>query len=594
MIGFLHPWMLVGLLAAGIPILLHLLQRREPPTVVFPAVRYLIAATQQHQRRLRLQNWLLLLLRTALVVLLVLAAAGPTVPSRGAPGHAPSALVVIVDNSASSGAVVDGAPRLARLQATARAVLGRATPDDRVWLLTADGIPRRAEARELAIAVARLEPSPRRLDLGAAVSAAGDLLRAGDRPGEIVVLSDLQASAISPAEPGAPTLVVGPGNAPAPNLGIASLQLGSQPWSSEGGRVAVSLVGDSGTPTALSARLGDRPARQGLGTAGGTATLALGGANGGWWPVTAELDPDELRADDRRLGVVRIAPVARARCDAGGTYVVAACEVLAANRRLAQGDELSVGPLGPGRSIVEPPADPAELGALNRGLERRGVGWSFGALITGSETTDSGAAIGRERVTRRYALESAASGRTGVLARVNRQPWIVRSGDVVLLGSRLEPEWTSLPLSAGFMPFMDHLLNRAARGEVAVVDGSPGDPTLLPDQVTEVALRSERWRAEGGGPFRPSALGVHYLLAGNDTIGGLAVNVDARESQLAPIPGDQLRKLWPGARLVDPGEVSDLVFQAAARGDLRGPLLWLALVIGLAEAGLASAWRRER
>jgi hypothetical protein len=594
MIGFLHPWMLVGLLAAGIPVLLHLLQRREPPTVVFPAVRYLIAATQQHQRRLRLQNWLLLLLRTALVVLLVLAAAGPTVPSRSAPGHAPTALVVIVDNSASSGAVVDGAPRLARLQAAARAVLGRATPDDRVWLLAADGIPRRGEARELAALVARLEPSPRRLDLGAAVRAADDLLRVGGRPGEIVVFSDLQASAVSPAEPGAPTLVVGPDNEPAPNLGIASLQLGSQPWSSEGGRVVVSLIGDSGPPTALSARLGDRPARQGLATAGGTATLALGGAPAGWWPVTAELDPDELRADDRRLGVVRIAPVARARCDAGGTYVLAACDVLAANRRLAHGDELMVGPLAAGRSIVEPPSDPAELGALNRALERRGAGWTFGELITGSETTDSGPVIGRERVTRRYALEPAASGRTGVLARVNRQPWIVRSGDVLLLGSRLEPEWTSLPLSAGFMPFMDHLLNRAARGEVALVDGTPGEPTLLPDQVTEVVMRTERWRAEGGGPFRPAALGVHYLLAGNDTIGGLAVNVDARESRLAPIPGDQLRKLWPGIRLATPAEAPDLVFQAAARGDLRSPLLWFALLVGLAEVGLASAWRRER
>ena len=69
-------------------------QRREPPTVVFPAVRYLVATTQEHQRRLRLQNWLLLLLRTLLIIALVLAAAGPT-RRRGArvPSHAASALV---------------------------------------------------------------------------------------------------------------------------------------------------------------------------------------------------------------------------------------------------------------------------------------------------------------------------------------------------------------------------------------------------------------------------------------------------------------------------------------------------------------------
>jgi hypothetical protein len=48
MISFLHPWLLAGLLAAGIPILLHLIARRQPPTVLFPAVRYLLATTQEH------------------------------------------------------------------------------------------------------------------------------------------------------------------------------------------------------------------------------------------------------------------------------------------------------------------------------------------------------------------------------------------------------------------------------------------------------------------------------------------------------------------------------------------------------------------
>jgi hypothetical protein len=72
MIGFLHPWVLAGLLAAAIPILLHLLASREPPTVLFPAVRYVVTTTREHQRRLKLQNWLLLVLRTLLVATLVL------------------------------------------------------------------------------------------------------------------------------------------------------------------------------------------------------------------------------------------------------------------------------------------------------------------------------------------------------------------------------------------------------------------------------------------------------------------------------------------------------------------------------------------
>jgi len=68
------------------------------------------------------------------------------------------------------------------------------------------------------------------------------------------------------------------------------------------------------------------------------------------------------------------------------------------NRRIARGDEVTIGRLESGLSIVEPPADPAALGALNRTLESRGVGWSYGMLVTGSETGASSAGIGGTRV----------------------------------------------------------------------------------------------------------------------------------------------------------------------------------------------------
>src|SRR2546422_263322 len=199
MIGFLHPWALAGLAAAAIPLLLHLLARREPPTVVFPAVRYLITTTREHQRRLKLQNLLLLLLRTLLLAALVLAAAGPTTARGGVAGHSPSALVLVIDNSASSGAIVAGTARLAQLQAAGRAVLARATPDDALWLLTADGIPRRGDRQTLAPEIDALTVSSRRLDLGASLGLAREVLAPETRPGEIVLLTDLQVSAVSPA-----------------------------------------------------------------------------------------------------------------------------------------------------------------------------------------------------------------------------------------------------------------------------------------------------------------------------------------------------------------------------------------------------------
>ena len=168
MIGFLHPWALAGLARPRSPCCSTCWRVGSCSTVVFPAVRYLITTTREHQRRLKLQHLLLLLLRTLLIVVLVLAAAGPTLPRSGVAGHAPSALVLVVDNSASSGVVVAGTPRLTQLQAAARKVLARATPDDAIWLLAADGVPRRGGRETLLDQVAALPISSRRLDLGAA------------------------------------------------------------------------------------------------------------------------------------------------------------------------------------------------------------------------------------------------------------------------------------------------------------------------------------------------------------------------------------------------------------------------------------------
>ena len=149
MISFAAPWVLAGLAAALVPILLHLFARREPPLVEFPAVRYLSETARVHQRRLNLQHWLLLFARTMLIVLLVLAAAGPTTARGGAGTHAPTAMVLILDNSLSSGVTAGGVPVLDGLKQAARDILDRATPDDRLWLVTTDGIARRGSREEL-------------------------------------------------------------------------------------------------------------------------------------------------------------------------------------------------------------------------------------------------------------------------------------------------------------------------------------------------------------------------------------------------------------------------------------------------------------
>ena len=351
MIGFLHPWALLGLLAAGIPILLHLLARREPPTVVFPAVRYLITTTKEHQRRLKLQNLLLLVVRTLLDRPAGARRGGSDdAAPRRAGTRAERAGARSWTTLPAARAVVAGSARLGHLASAARQVLGRATPDDALWLITADGVPQRGDAGALTEHAARRSTSrPRRLDLGAALTLAGEILAPEPKPGEIVLLSDLQASAVSPAERERAA-------ARRPSGGCAAAQRRSRPARDRHAAVVFRRRprrrrrwrATPGLPCRSPTRIGQRPAAPGArprGRRGDARRYRASPRDGGRW--TADLAPDEFRLDDRRLGVVRVAPVARVAWDTSSRYVVAACEVLAVEPAGSTGgNEVTFGRLG--------------------------------------------------------------------------------------------------------------------------------------------------------------------------------------------------------------------------------------------------------
>jgi hypothetical protein len=592
-IGFTTPWVLAGLLVAAVPILLHLFARREPPTVDFPAVQYLADTARHHQRRLNLQHLLLLLVRTLLIVTLVLAAAGPTTPGGNAAGHAPTAMVLIFDNSLSSALTAGGTPAIDQLRVAARAVLDRASPDDALWLMPADGLPRRGDLAALGELLDSLAPLPVRLDLGIALSQARAILAGDERPGETLIVTDLQRSALSAATGTGPVTVAAPPAASVANLGLSDLAPGSQPWMTGNALVTLTVAGQDSAPRPVSLTLGQRAARPGLVAVGRPAGLSVPVSGVGWTTLVAELAPDELRLDDRREVMVRIAPPARVRWEAGDRFLAAAAEVLLDAGRIVRGDAVTLGDPSPEASVVMPPADPARLGALNRALAARGVSWRYGALAP-SGMTDSVALLGPQRVLRRYALTPVGADSGEVLIRLAGAPWLVRSGATVLLASRLDTTWTGLPLSAEFVPFVDALVNRLAAGELVLLDAAPGDPVSLPALADAVLAGGGRIGVEGGAVFVPGSLGPHFIIAGRDTLGVLNVNPDPRETLLEAATAEELRDLWPGVRVVAADEVREVAFTASARTDLRPPLLWLALLLALGEAGLAAGRRSHR
>ena len=196
---FLAPLYLLLGVAAGVPLLLHLLRRNIASRVDFPAARYLQRAEQEHSRSLRIRNLLLMLLRVLLVLTLAIAAARPFVAGLGV-GHGPTAVAVVLDNSLSTTAVTNGAPMFNKLRDAARSVLEASTPGDKLWLVTADGKVRGGTRETLVAELMRISPIQTAGDLPLALRRGAAAVQGSPLPARVVaVATDGQRTAWSSA-----------------------------------------------------------------------------------------------------------------------------------------------------------------------------------------------------------------------------------------------------------------------------------------------------------------------------------------------------------------------------------------------------------
>ena len=96
---FVNLSLLAGTALVALPIVLHLIMRRRPTLLEFPALRFLQKRHDVNQRRLQLRHLLLLLLRAGAIALLAFALARPSVKLAGAVGsqEAPVAAALVFD-----------------------------------------------------------------------------------------------------------------------------------------------------------------------------------------------------------------------------------------------------------------------------------------------------------------------------------------------------------------------------------------------------------------------------------------------------------------------------------------------------------------
>jgi hypothetical protein len=99
---FLNPLLLWGLLAAAVPIAIHLLNRRRHKTIHWAAMQFLLKATRESRGKKKLRHILILACRALGIAALALAAARPIVSGLiGWGGGSIDTVVLLLDRSAS-------------------------------------------------------------------------------------------------------------------------------------------------------------------------------------------------------------------------------------------------------------------------------------------------------------------------------------------------------------------------------------------------------------------------------------------------------------------------------------------------------------
>jgi hypothetical protein len=136
--NFINPFVLFGLLAASIPVLLHLLNLRKLRTVEFSSLKFLKELQKTKIRKLKLKQILLLILRTLIIIFAVLAFARPTIP--GAipffESYSKTSAIIIVDNSFSMDISDEYGNRFNQMKKQASNIISTLGDGDEVAVIT--------------------------------------------------------------------------------------------------------------------------------------------------------------------------------------------------------------------------------------------------------------------------------------------------------------------------------------------------------------------------------------------------------------------------------------------------------------------------
>lgn len=199
--SFLQPLLLWGLLAAAIPIIIHLLNRRRHKTVMWAAMQFLLKATRESRGKKRLRHILILTCRALGVAALATAAARPLLSGvLGWGGGKPDLVVLLLDRSASMEATPKNGtvPRRELALERVRDALADLDGTRLVLIDSASAAPQDVPSPEVLSAISSTAATDTAADLSTLTARAAEFLTETPGRAEVWIASDMQASSWQP------------------------------------------------------------------------------------------------------------------------------------------------------------------------------------------------------------------------------------------------------------------------------------------------------------------------------------------------------------------------------------------------------------
>ena len=201
--SFLTPLFFAALVALGVPILIHMIQRQRTEVIEFPSLMFVRKIPFHSLRRQRVRHWLLLLLRCAALALLIAAFARPFFRSAVlvAVTGGSREVVILVDRSYSMGY----GNRWERARDAARGIVRDMAPDDQATIIFFDsgaqaGARSTRDRASLLAAIDQAELGAGTTRYGPALQLAQGIFEDSDQPRlEAFLITDFQRIGVDSA-----------------------------------------------------------------------------------------------------------------------------------------------------------------------------------------------------------------------------------------------------------------------------------------------------------------------------------------------------------------------------------------------------------